>query len=275
MKVATVNFELTIIKHADDFFSHLINIITTAAGNGSELIVLPEYTVAELYSVVPAYAESRAPYSLVQFAASYLTALQGIADKHSVTIIGGTYFDERDGKLFNICPIITPQKSPIFQVKNRLVTYEREVQHLSQVDKIVPLHLPEIGVLICYDSEFPEFVRTHCERGVLVLCVPSSMDTVHGFNRVRYSCLARAIENQIFVVHSALVGSIGKEPITTSYGSSAIIAPCAPEFNSGPILAETKLNTEDIAYAVLDFEALKQFRTAGEVQNWNDRPRKS
>lgn len=271
MKVAAVNWELRVVQKKDDFFTHLHNVIEEGAKQGAELIVLPEYTIAELLSVVPEYSEREAPQKLLPFGKEYCSTLSELSKKHRVTIVGGSYFKEYKGGILNTCPISDPTGTITEQPKNCLVTYERETQKLSGFSGLHASTDPRLGVTICYDSEFPEAVRTLCEAGVTVLAVPSSTETIFGFNRVRYSCIARAIENQIFVIHSALVGSLGKEPHPTSYGSSAIIAPCMPQFPMSPLLAETELNKEGIAVAHLDLELLKAVRETGEVQNWKDR----
>jgi predicted amidohydrolase len=64
----------------------------------------------------------------------------------------------------------------------------------------------KIGVLICYDAEFPELARLLAGEGMEVLFVPFLTDTEYGFSRVRYCAQARAIENECYV---AIAGSVG------------------------------------------------------------------
>ena len=270
IQAAAINFEIRPIKHRDDFFNLLMTSLRDAADAGAELIVLPEYTIAPLYSLHAPYTEPEAPSLLVPYKQAYIHALESFSRSAQVTIVGGTFFSDAYGGITNVCPITSPKSPTRFQVKNQLVTYEQKIQKLSKGTHLELLDDKRIGVLICYDSEFPEYCRHLCEQGMQILCVPSSTETIHGFHRVRYSCLARAIENQIYVIHAALVGSIGKEPHPESYGSSAIIAPCAPEFPDGPLLAETKLNHHGIASGALDSARLEKFRSEGEVMNFKD-----
>jgi predicted amidohydrolase len=270
MKVSSINFKINKISHKDDFFNHVNTVLLEAIQKDAELIVLPEYTVAELYSLFPSYSEEDAPSLLVRYAKEYVSTLEEFSKKHSVTIVGGTFFSDAFGGISNVCPITSNTHATRFQIKNQLVSYENQIQKLSRGTKIEILDDTRIGVLICYDSEFPEYCRTLCQAGMQILCVPSSTETVHGFNRVRFSCLARAIENQIYVIHSALVGSINKEPHPTSYGSSAVISPCSAEFPSGPILNETPLHEEGSAFYNLHLNLLYTFQNQGEVQNFND-----
>ena len=67
----------------------------------------------------------------------------------------------------------------------------------------------KIGVLICYDSEFPELSRLLADEGMNILFVPFLTDTQNGYSRVRYCAQARAIENECYV---AIAGSVGNLP---------------------------------------------------------------
>ena len=270
MKVASINFGINLIGSEDQFYDHVIDIVTKASQKGASLVVLPEYTVAELYSVIGYYEEADAAKQLTQYADKYVSVIESLSRKLSITLVGGSFFKLEDNKVFNICPIAYPSDDTIFQYKNCLVTYEHAVQSITAGTYLKSADKAGIGTLICYDSEFPDATSLLCKSGMKILCVPSSTETIHGFRRVRYSCIARAIENQIFVIHSALVGSIDKEPHPYSYGSSAIIAPCAPQFPNGPILSESLLNQQSIAIADLDFNALDDLRENGEVTNYKD-----
>jgi predicted amidohydrolase len=177
-----------------------------------------------------------------------------------------------DGSVGNVSDVFDPNgKRAVRQQKVKLTRYEREMWKLAQGNGLdIADELP-MGVTICYDCEFPESGRILAERGVLLQCVPAFTETMHGFHRVRHSCHARAIENQNFVVHSSLVGSLGREPAPAAMGSSAIIAPSIEPFPADGILAETQMNEEGIAIAVLDFNQLARSRESGDVRNWQER----
>ena len=67
----------------------------------------------------------------------------------------------------------------------------------------------KIGVLICYDVEFPELSRLMADQGMQILFVPFLTDTQNAYSRVRVCAQARAIENECFVV---IAGSVGNLP---------------------------------------------------------------
>jgi predicted amidohydrolase len=164
-----------------------------------------------------------------------------------------------------------PQLGTALTEKNNLTNYEQEIWGLARGSGLVMLPDTKLGVTICYDCEFPESGRALAENGVLLQCVPAYTETEHGFHRVRHCSHARAIENQIFVAHSSLIGDIGREPVPSTYGSSAILSPTIEPFPANGVLAETQPNVEGIAIANLDFDQLLEARQLGDVRNWHDR----
>src|SRR5690606_3154528 len=129
-----------------------------------------------------------------------------------------------------------------------------------------------IGVLICYDSEFPEVVRHLVDQGVRILFVPFCTDERQSYLRVRYCCHARAIENQIYVVMSGNVGNLPMvENMDIQYGQSCILTPCDFPFARDGIAAETTVNVESVAVADLRLDLLAEARATGTVQNLKDR----
>jgi predicted amidohydrolase len=121
-------------------------------------------------------------------------------------------------------------------------------------------------VAICYDVEFPEIARAAARRGCDLLVVPSCTDDRQGFLRVRYCAQARAIENQMFVVHACTVGSLPMVPaVALNYGQASILTPSDFAFARDGIRAEGHVNTEMLVLADLDFEMLRESRETGTV----------
>ena len=72
--------------------------------------------------------------------------------------------------------------------------FERVDWHVTGAPglRIFDTTLGRIGILICYDSEFPLLGRVLAQAGAQLLLVPSCTDTVAGFSRVRIGAMARA-----------------------------------------------------------------------------------
>lgn len=105
-----------------------------------------------------------------------------------------------------------------------------------------------IGVIICYDLRFPELSRRLALEGAQIICVPAQWPRPRD-EHWRTLLLARAIENQLFVVSANTCGTIGKLDF---FGMSMIIGP------RGEILAEAGAGETEIM-ASLDM---------GEIGDW-------
>ena len=129
-----------------------------------------------------------------------------------------------------------------------------------------------IGVLVCYDAEFPELSRHLVNQGAQILFVPFCTDERQGYMRVRYCCQARAVENQIYVVMSGNVGNLPNVAnMDIQYAQSCILTPCDFSFARDGIAADTTPNVETVAIADLRPESLHIARNSGTVQNLRDR----
>jgi predicted amidohydrolase len=270
IRVASVAWKLRTIRSDGDYFGHLHDLISFAHGEGAQVVVLPELHVLELLSIERNLQEHQSPDYLVQYAEALEQWLERIATSSGMTIIGGSHFKKSGEEIKNVCAIARPNSTVIFAEKNNLTRYEREVWKIAPGEGLTTFD-PGIGINVCYDSEFPEAGRALAEAGCQILAVPAWTETVRGYQRVRWSCQARAIENQFFVVHASLVGGFGYEPVPESYGNSSIIAPSVEPFREEAILRESEMNEEGVVVADLNLEALMEARQYGEVQNWTDR----
>lgn len=271
LTAAVVAWQLRRIRGDSEFFGHLYDFIESAHDAGAELIVFPELAVLELLHLEPDLAEHKGPRYLAQYAAEYEEWAARIAASSGITIVAGSHFKEVEGGIANVCAVADPTRGIALGAKNNLTTYERTTWGLVSGKGLAKPHDPRLGVTVCYDAEFPESGRALAEEGVLVHCIPAFTETRHGFQRVRWCARARAIENQNFVIHASLLGDLGREPVPSTYGSSAILTPSAPPFPESALLAETPMGEEGVVIAQLDFDALETIRETGEVRNWLDR----
>ncbi|MGD7654453.1 MAG: nitrilase-related carbon-nitrogen hydrolase, partial [Verrucomicrobiales bacterium] len=130
----------------------------------------------------------------------------------------------------------------------------------------------KIGILICYDVEFPELPRLLREQGAEILFVPFMTDLQNGYNRVRFCSQARAIENECFVVIGGSVGNLPRvDNMDIQYSQSAVFSPSDFAFPNNGIVAEATPNTEMVLIADVDMDLLKDLHNNGSVTNFKDR----
>ncbi len=263
MRVAAIAYQVRPGANPLGFYRSVRGWVRKAKSAGADLVVFPELMVLELLAPELPLADRDIPRRLEDRAEQYVGLLEALAEEFELTIVGGSHIENNR----NVCAVVS--REGVQRVEKQMLTrWEADEWGLDPGSS--PPILPHSAVSICYDCEFPELVRPLALQGATILCVPAYTETRHGHQRVRWSCLARAIENQFFVVHTALVGNLGGEPVPSTYGSSAIIAPSVPPFPDSAILAETPLNRPGMAIADLDFDALASCRKEGDVRNWED-----
>ena len=114
-------------------------------------------------------------------------------------------------------------------------------------------------------------VRKQVEAGCRLILVPSCTDTLAGYHRVKIGCQARALENQCYVVQSALVGNAPwSEAVDINVGASAIYTPVDRGFPDNGILAEGKLNAVQWVIAEISLDKVDIVRQQGQVFNHQD-----
>jgi predicted amidohydrolase len=129
-----------------------------------------------------------------------------------------------------------------------------------------------VGIAICYDVEFPEYVRAVKARGAELLFVPYNTDLRSGHLRVRTCAQARAIENHIYVITAGAVGNLPQaEGADLHYAQSAIFTPSDIPFARDAIAAEATANVETMLVHDLDLALLRRTQANGTVNIWPDR----
>ncbi len=273
MTVAAVNFEVGPIHSEGDHLDHLRRALD--ATDGADLVVFPECVCLELLGapgflgVTPREAPARLGAWFVEHSEWFRLEASG----RGQDVLFGTQFVPVGTGVQNCAVWATAGGRLIVDIPKVVMTqFELHEWGVEAGRGLRRLPDPRVGVTVCYDSEFPASGRALAEAGVLVQAVPAYTETRRGFQRVRWCALARAVENQVFVVHASLVGGLGREPLPQGYGTSAVIAPSVEPFPEEAVLAETGYG-EGVARAELDFDALAKARSSGDVRNWDDRDR--
>ena len=98
----------------------------------------------------------------------------------------------------------------------------------------------KIGLLICYDVEFPENVRSLVLQGANFIAVPTAVQ--YPYTHVTNMVSVRAMENQVFI---AYVNHCGEECGVEMLGHTCCCGPCAPVVMAGPTMDMLLLATID------------------------------
>jgi len=151
-----------------------------------------------------------------------------------------------------------------------------EVRNWSMVGgkslKVFDTDCGKIGIIICYDVEFPEYSRILADQGMNILFVPFLTDTQNGYTRVRHCAMARAIENECYVAIAGAVGNLPKvNNMDIQYAQSAVFTPSDFAFPTTGIKAEATPNSEMTVIVDVNIDLLKQLHSHGSVHTMRDR----
>lgn len=276
VRVATVQYQQRRIADFAAFAQQVEYFVDIAADYRSDFVVFPELFTLQLLSVAnEPLSPADSLRTLTQYTEQLRDMLKRLAVAYNINIIGGshpTYVE--DGDIHNVCYVALRDGSLYTQEKLHPTPNERywwKIAGGEQASAILTDCGP-IGVMICYDAEFPELARHLVDQGALMLFVPFCTDVRQGYLRVRYCCQARAVENQCYVVTSGNVGNLpGVANFDIQYAQSGIFTPCDFPFPPDGIAAVCTENTEQVAFADLRLDALVESRANGTVLNLKDR----
>ena len=275
IRVCSAQYEMKRLKDWDEFVDSVEFFVDTASIYHCHFLLLPELFTAQLFSTFdPDLDDRKAMKKLASMAPDYIGVMKKKAEEHGIYIIGGSHPIERDGYMYNVAHFFTPTGNVYHQDKLHITPDEKKYWNIQQGEKIRIFDTPfcRMAILVCYDIEFPELSRLLTLNGVEVIFVPFSTDERKAYNRVRYTALARAVENYIYVVISANVGNLPSvNSYLINYGQSAILTPSDFAFPVDCIEGEADPNTETVVIAELDINNLHLQREIGSVRPLYDR----
>ena len=273
MKIAAAAYDLTFFTRFEDFAEKLHTWVAGAAGQGADLVVFPEYGAMELASLggrgVAADLEA-ALHEVARHGPAVDALYTALSRRFNTLILGASAPCFVGSRPVNRATLYGPSGIIGHQDKQIMTRFEREIWNVVPGQGLRPMDtdLGRIGVVICYDSEFPLLARHLVEQGAEVLLVPSCTDSLAGFTRVRVGAMARALENQCVTVHSPTVGLCDFCPaVDENVGAAALYGPPDHGFPPTGILAETPLNQPGWACAEVSLDAIRAVRRDGGVLN--------
>lgn len=273
-RVSAVQYHLHTIHSFDEFAKQVEHYTKTAEEFAADFVLFPEFFTTQLLSIGDEHGQALTIDDLPEFTDRYRSLFTDLAKRTGMHIIGGTHVIRKGDRLYNVAHLFYPDGRVAEQAKLHITPTEVQEWNMSAGDSLQVFDTDKgrIAMLTCYDIEFPEIVRMAKARGADVIFCPSCTDDRHGFHRVRYTCHARAIENQVYVVTTGTVGSLPTvDFMRANFGQAAVITPNDIPFPPRGIQVEGELNHDMIVTADLDLDLLTQVREKGSVTTWRDR----
>ena len=219
-----------------------------AKKSGTELIVFPEmvdtgYSMPSIQEHATSWNEGAVP------------KLQETAKELSIAILAGVS-DRDSSRVYNSQALIDANGNIIAKYrKTHLVTAAPldERPYFTAGDGFASCKIGKfnLGLGICYDLRFPEFYRTLAVNHGTNVLINSSVWPFPRVEHLRILALARAIENQSYLI---LANRVGTDDGVTFCGTSVIIDPY------GVIIASASADREEFIQGELSEEVINSVR---------------
>ena len=219
-----------------------------AKKSGSELIVFPEmvdtgYSMPAIQEHATSWNEGAVPTLQETAKELSIAILVGVSDRDSSRVYNSQVLIDANGKIiakYRKTHLVTAaplDERPYFTAGDEFAS--------CKIDKF------NLGLGICYDLRFPEFYRTLAVNHGANVLINSSAWPFPRVEHLRILALARAIENQSYLV---LANRVGTDDGVTFCGTSAIIDPY------GVIIASASADREELIQAELSEEVVASVR---------------
>jgi omega-amidase len=215
---------------------------------GAGLVVFPEmadtgYSMSVIQEQAKPWTEGAVP------------ELQKMAERLAIGIVSGV--SEREGgSIYNSQVAIDPTGKIVGKYRKTHLFGPAPIEEhkcFTPGNELVSLSWGafRLGLTICYDLRFPEVYRIlACEQGADVFIISSAWPFPRA-EHLRVLAVARAIENQSYVI---LSNRVGKDEGVSSCGGSAIIDPY------GVIVAAASADREELVVAEVSEETIRSVR---------------
>jgi omega-amidase len=216
---------------------------------GTQLIVFPEmvdtgYSMPAIQKHATSWSEGAVPKLQAVAKELSLAIVAGVSDRDGSRIYNGQVFIDMHGK------VIGKYR------KTHLVTAAPldERPYVTAGDAFTSCEIDKfnVGLTICYDLRFPEVCRALAVEQQVNVFVNSSAWPFPRVEHLRILALARAIENQSYLI---LANRVGTDDGVTFCGTSAIIDPY------GAIVAAASIDREELIQAEISEDVIKSVRS--------------
>jgi len=274
IRLGLIQWQMRPLNNLEQLFEQAEFFIDVVSGYGSDFALFPELFTAPLMADYNHLSEADAIRELARHTEPIRKRFQEYAISYNINIITGSMPYLENGVLYNVGFLCKRDGSSEMYTKIHITPNESlhwGMKGGSQI-KTFDTDCGKIGIMICYDVEFPELSRLMADEGMNILFVPFLTDTQNGYTRVKHCAQSRAIENECYVAIAGCVGNLPKvNNMDIQYAQSAVFTPSDFAFPSNGIKAEATPNTEMTLIVDVDLDLLKQLHEYGTVRILKDR----
>jgi predicted amidohydrolase len=281
LKVSICTQEIGRYSTLDAYVDYCEGHVAAAKAEGSDVILFPEMgNVGLLWSdpnaakLPPREVGKAYDAVLTPFFAPFQQRMSDLAVRHGIVVIAPSFWHKTGGVGNNTALIVFPDGRIQRQDKIHLTRPEQAIDTKAGSSlSTFEINGVKAGLLICYDSQWPELARPLVEAGIKVLFVPS-LTGHRGYWRVRYATQARAQEGQMYVCVAGLFGDLGipEDMPLTAHGRAYVTCPADNRFGvEDGLYAEGPMDEDGLLTVELDIDLVDLSREKGEIRNLKDR----
>ena len=276
VRIGGIQWQMREVESPEELLQQVEFFVDIMADYNADFACLPEFFNAPLMGLCESTDQNIAIRFLADYTEWFKNEISNLAVSYNVNVITGSMplFDENEEILYNVSYLCRRDGTVEEQRKIHITPHERSAWVIEGGNKVQVFDTDagRIGILICYDVEFPELARLLALEDMDILFVPFWTDTKNGYLRVRHCAQARAIENECYVMICGSVGNLPQvESLDIQYAQSSVFSPSDFAFPHDAIMAETTANTEMVFFSDLDLDKLIHVRNEGSVNNLKDR----
>ena len=275
VRIGLVQWQMRSHPNFDSLVEQIEFFVDAVSDYSSDFVLFPELFNAPLMAPYNDMGTAEAMRELAKYTQPLLEKFKSFAVSYNINIITGSMpFVDENGQLQNVSYLCHRNGALDEYRKIHITPSEREAWGMVGGDsiRVFDTDCGKVGVVICYDVEFPELIRLLADQEMNILFVPFLTDTQNGYMRVRNCAMARAVENECYVAIAGCVGNLPKvNNMDIQYAQSAVFTPSDFAFPTNSIKAETTPNTEMTLIVDVDLDLLKELHSHGSVRIMKDR----
>ena len=259
MKIALIQMKVGMDKEKN--LQKARQLVLQAGREGARIAVLPEMFCCP-------YANEYFPQFAEPVGGHIYTELSRMAKDADLTLVGGSFPEEEDGKLYNASFVFAKdgqlrashRKSHLFDIDVEGGQSFRESDVFTPGDQITVFRTAghTFGLAICFDIRFAEMFRCMALRGAEAVIVPAAFNMTTGPMHWELTFRMRAVDNQLFIIGAAPAQD--KYGVYHSYAHSLVCDPW------GKVLADAGVN-EGVTIVDIDFSENERARAQLPILN--------
>jgi len=274
VRLGLIQWQMRLFNDLEEFFDQAEFFINAVSDYESDFAMFPELFTAPLMAAYNHLSEADSIRELARYTTPIRKRFQEFAISYNINIISGSMPYIIDGTLYNVGFLC--KRDGTYEMYSKIHITPNEVHYWGMQGgstiQTFDTDCGKIGIIVCYDVEFPELPRLLAEEGMEILFVPFLTDTQNGYTRVRNCAAARAIENECYVAIAGCVGNLPKvNNMDIQFAQAAVFTPSDFAFPTNGVKAEATPNTEMTLIVDVNLDLLKELHEHGSVRIMKDR----